>query len=191
VEKKKQPDDLIKRDKEPSFMKKKLLLGSTVIVTLTLVLLGCSMKKPEPLSREQFQEIYETIEGETVELIEESHTDKASEIWLGMKHDINIIYYQMESEEDADELFTNMSDELDVITEDTMLSSQKGSSRYWVHCREGNYHLLKDGNVILYGTGFEDDKIELDYLFYKLGYYKYDTTYIKNQREVNEKTFGY
>jgi hypothetical protein len=97
----------------------------------------------------------------------------------------------MGTEEDAEELFTNISGELDTISEESYQSMSKGSSTYWLKCDVGTYYLTKDSSVVIYGTGFEDDWAELRYLMYKLGYYKYDTTYIKNQKEVAEQTFGY
>ncbi len=177
-------------------MKKNLLLCCTLIFVLSIVFSGCSIKKPEPLSPEGFQEIFTTIKGETMELSGEmvevggnAYTEKAATILLGRMHDVRIVYYQMETEEDAGELFTAISEELD--NKDNVSTSGNSSSVYWMRCSEGSYYLKMDSNVVLYGIGFEDDLIELKYLFYKLGYYKYDTTYFKNQVEVNEQTLGY
>ncbi|MDF2542223.1 MAG: hypothetical protein K0S47_1941 [Herbinix sp.] len=169
-------------------MKKKVLC-CTLFLTLSLALLGCNTKKTEPLSLDEFQEIFTTIKGEVVELSSDPHTEKATTIIMGNMHDVNIVYYQMETEEDAVELFTTISEELD--EKDNVSTSGNSSSVYWLRCSEGSYYLKMDSNIVLYGTGFEDDDIELKYLFYKLGYYKYDTTYIKNQVEVNEQTLGY
>jgi hypothetical protein len=169
-------------------MKRKLLC-CTLIFALSIALLGCNIKKPEPLSADGFQEIFTTIKGETMALSTDLYTEKATTMLLGTMHDINIVYYQMESEEDAEELFAAISEELD--GKDNISTSGNSSSVYWMRCSEGSYYLKMDSNVVLYGTGFEDDDIELKYLFYKLGYYKYDTTYLKNQVEVNEQTLGY
>lgn len=170
-------------------MKKNLLLYGTLIFAFSVILSGCNIKKPEPLSPDKFQEVFTNIKGETMELSADPYTEKATTILLGRMHDVNIIYYQMETEEDAGELFNTISEEL--MQKDNISTSGNSSSVYWMRCSEGSYYLKLDNNVVLYGTGFEDDDTELKYLFYKLGYYKYDTTYFKNQVEVYEQTFGY
>lgn len=170
------------------------MLGLALIFVLTSTLLGCSPVRKDPLTMDEFKDIYNTIEGELIELGEDTHTDKASAMILGRMHDVNIIYYQMETEEDANELFTNISAEIDKVNEEVSsgtTSSSKGSSIYWLHNGDGCYYLVKDGSNILYGTGFDDDWQELRYLMYKLSYYEYDETYIKNQKEVAEQTYGY
>ena len=172
-------------------MKKSLLIVCLLISVMSVSLMGCSVKVQEPLTVEGFKAVYDVIGGEVIELNEDIHTDKAVTMVSGKMHDVNITYYEMDSVEDANELFMQISDELKSIKESNVSTSSSGTSLYWLECNKGSYYLQKDSKIILYGTGFEDDSNELKYLMFKLGYYKYDTTYIKNPKEVNEQTFGY
>ncbi len=168
---------------------KKNLFYVALIIIFSAVLGGCNIKVPEPLSPEGFQQVFTTIEGETMELSTDLFTDQAARLLLGRMHDVNIVYYQMETEEDAGELFNTIREEL--IQKDDATTKAESSTVYRTRGSGGSYFLKHDRNVVLLGTGFEDDDEELRYLFYKLGYYKYDTTYFKNQVEVYEQTFGY
>jgi len=168
------------------------MLGFAIVLVLSSSLLGCSGGRKNPLTLDEFKELFTTIEGELIELGEDTRTDKASAILLGRIHDMSITYYQMETEEDASELYTNISEELDKIKSEMSgnKTSVKGSSQHYLHNADWCYYVVKDSNSVIYGIGDEEWK-ELRYLMYKLGYYKYDETYVKNQKEVARQTYGY
>lgn len=156
-----------------------------IIAFLAVAISGCTSKTKEPLSLDDFIEIYEIIEGETVEINLDAHTDEAVTIVAGKKNNITINYYQMESNEDADELFLRISDEMDLIKKQ---SSSKGKNSYYIFNNNGGDYVVKEGRNVIYGKCFKEDKNELLYQFNLLGYYEYNTTYIKHD---NLERFGY
>lgn len=163
-----------------------------LIVLLSIATSGCSKQSKEPLSLDNFIEVYDNIEGETFEIYLDEYTDKAVNIVAGKKNNITINYYQMASTEDADELFLTISDVLDNSKKlSSSSTSQKGSSLYRLSDDNGGYYLVKDGTNVIYGKCFNDDNNELLYQFHLLGYYEYDSAYGGDREKMAFERFGY